>query len=342
VCWEYNLNGQLGLGNTQNQTSPKDVQSISLLSGVAAISAGTAHTCAISAAGEAHCWGLNTNGRLGNGDQIQQSIPVKVAATMGSVVSISAGDAHSCAVTAAGVAMCWGLNTTGRLGDGTATQRLTPVEVHVTSTEIVDNAQAIAAGFGHSCALLKTGRVMCWGRAELGQLGNGTMPAESRLAVEVNGLTDAIAIAAGAHHTCVVTRGGVVKCWGYNNYGQLGAAANDKTNRAIPWEVSGLTDAVAVTAGTNHTCAYTSDGTSKCWGYNQYGKLGDNTIVDKQVPAQVWNTPTGTTAIAAGTNHTCAIVSGIARCWGYNGYGNLGTNTTGSGNVTQPQTVVGW
>jgi len=232
----------------------------------------------------------------------------------------SMGGIHTCVLLSDGTAKCWGWNYFGQLGDGTTTDRYTPVNVSG-----LTNAVAIAAGYGHTCALLSDGTAKCWGGNFYGQLGDGTTT-DRYTPVNVSGLTNAVAIVTGYGHTCALLSDGTAKCWGRNGYGQLGDGTT--ANRYTPVNVSGLTNAVAIAAGFYHTCALLSDGTAKCWGWNYYGQLGDGTTTDRYTPVNVSGL-TNAVAIAAGHYHTCALLSdGTAKCWGWNYYGQLGDGTT--------------
>lgn len=231
-CWGANNYGQLGDGTTTSHMWPKDV--VGLTSGVVAIAAGATHTCALNAAGGIKCWGNNGYGQLGDGTTTQRLMPVDVSGLSSGVLAIAAGASHGCAMTTGGALQCWGRNSHGQLGDGTTTDRLVPTGVLGLSAGMT----AVAAGGLHTCALTISDGIRCWGNNSYGQLGDGTMVDRS-VAVDVVGLSSGIAaIATGDRHTCALDRIGAARCWGENDYGQLGDGTT--TMRLTPATVVGL------------------------------------------------------------------------------------------------------
>lgn len=238
-------------------------------------------------------------------------------------VRVAAGWNHSCAITAAGGVKCWGLNQWGELGDGTVVTRLMPVSVLGLESGVV----AIAAGASHTCAVTSAGSLLCWGLNDSGQLGDST--AITRLTpVNVTGLgSGVIAVSAGWKHTCALTAGGAVKCWGFNGFGELGDGT--QTGALSPVSVLGLqTGVVAISLNGQHACALTSAGGLKCWGDNDTGVLGDGTTLLRLAPVDVFGMTNGVSAFSAGRTFTCILTStGGVRCRGANLLGELGDGT---------------
>jgi alpha-tubulin suppressor-like RCC1 family protein len=299
------------------------------------LAAGGTHTCAlISNLNVLKCWGRNNWGQLGNGGTTDSSVPVPVDLSLRllsiqlSANTVVAGDDHSCALMSTEGVTCWGRNNNGQLGSGTTTDSSIPVTVNGLGTPVF----AIAAGQGHTCVLLSSGAVRCWGGNGSGQLGNrSTTRSTVPVAVDLDG--PAIGITAGEAHTCALMFADrTVRCWGQNNSGQLGNGTT--TNSTVPVVVRNLAPAIALAAGARHTCALMAGGLVRCWGLNNNGQLGNERTASSSVPVAVVGLPTAT-AVAAGGNHTCALMAadGGVRCWGGNLFGELGNGTTTDSSV---------
>ncbi|MHA7634891.1 RCC1 domain-containing protein [Corallococcus sp. M7] len=384
-CWGYNFYGQLGLGESQNvgdTEKPSDKPAVKLLGEGSKVALGANHTCALLKTGLVRCWGSGTSGQLGYGntadvgaaDDLTKAGYVNLG---GLATKLVAGGNHTCALMNTGKVRCWGNNYFGQLGYGNTLhvgddeQPYTKGDVNLGAGV---TAKDITAGFNHTCALLSTGRMLCWGRNAAGQLGytHTNQVTEPSTQTPVN-VGDVAQLSAGAYHTCVQTRQGAVQCWGASNNGQLGATVSttDSTNSSScrDWSPYGCTyrmlaqsvtvnlggaTALQIATGYDHTCALLSNGSVKCWGSNANGRLGlgPNPPSSTTVPTLAVDLD-GSTAyqVTAGENHTCVLLStGAARCWGYGalgalGYGNtatIGANTSAStgGNIsiTPPST----
>jgi len=335
-CWGDNEEGQVADGTTTERDSPVDVAG--LTSGVAAVAAGRLHTCALTSAGGVKCWGDNEYGQLGDGTTLDRHTPVDVSGFPNGVAAVGAGGSHTCALTASGGVKCWGDNEYGQLGDGTTVDRNTPVSV----SGFTSGVGAVAAGGFHTCALTASGGVECWGSNAYGGLGDGTTT-DRYTPLDVFGLTSGVAaVAAGDFYTCALTTSQGVQCWGSNAHGELGDGTTEE--RHAPIDVRGLANGVtAVTVGQEHTCALTSVGGVKCWGYNDFGQLGDGTMKERHTPVNVRGLTRGVIAIAAGVDHTCALTSaGGVKCWGDNHDGQIGDNDACGTRCATPVQVPGF
>jgi alpha-tubulin suppressor-like RCC1 family protein len=333
-CWGRNDWGQVGDGTNAPRPAPVDV--VGLSSGVAAVDAGGAHTCALLDTGEARCWGLSEFGQLGNGTTTDRHGPVEASGLGSGAQALAAGRAHACAILLTGALKCWGDNGFGALGDGLTADRWLPADVLGLSGAVA----AVAAGDYHTCAAPAGGGVKCWGSNLFGQLGDGTTT-HRYAPVDVTGLSGkAISLAAGEYHTCAVTALGEVWCWGDNSAGQLGDGTT--VERHTPVAVSGLGgSAVAVAAGRGYTCALTAAGGVKCWGLNTYGYLGDGTWASRSTPADVLGLGSGVIALSVGDHHACAVgAAGGVWCWGQAYAGELGHGVAWSATHT-PVGVIG-
>jgi alpha-tubulin suppressor-like RCC1 family protein len=307
-CWGSNSGGLLGNGSTTDSLLPVDV--FGLGSGVSSVDAGFRHACALTTAGGVKCWGSNSFGQLGTGSNADSLIPVNVAGLASGVRAIAAGTFETCALTNAGGVRCWGsINdanapvdvpgltsgvsaisvggshscalTTGGVVKCWDSARPAPTDVAG-----LDNVTAIAAGDRHACAIARDGAAKCWGLLNnSGQLGNGSTAA-SPSAVDVVGLGGGVtAIAAGVGHSCALTTGGAVKCWGSGDSGELGNGA--KIDSHVPVDVAAVSGATGIVAGDGSTCALVIGGDIYCWGANNYGQLGNGLKAASSTPVRV-------------------------------------------------------
>ncbi len=373
-CWGFGAEGQLGYGydadnlNVGDNEHPADVGYV--LMGdrfVAQVAPGTNHTCILTINGNVMCWGEAGEGQLGYGNTLQlyepkipgqggddpsdPSDPVDDADVNvdigGIAVQIASKFTHSCALLDGGQVRCWGRGADGQLGYGrcnpddnaycTVGDDETPASVG--DVPLGGNAVQVATGGNHTCALLDTGGVRCWGRGSEGQLGYAStedvgddeVPAEQG-DIDLGG--NAVQITAGGNHTCALLDSGNVRCWGDGATGRLGygntSIIGDNEHPSAAGDIDLGGPAVQVAAGSEHTCALLQGGTVRCWGNGQYGRLGyGNTriIGDGETPREAGDIALGGPAeyISAGRDFTCAILnSGAVRCWGNGASGRLG------------------
>lgn len=331
-CWGANHYGQLGRPTTENCGDvPVCARRPVEVSGgrrFVRIAAGVTHSCALTSAGAAWCWGggyeSESAGYLGNGVVSRSNVPVAVTADS-AFVEIAVGAGNSCALTASGQAWCWGANMRGEVGDGTQLPKLEPVPVATSSRYV-----SITLGDEHTCALTVAGAADCWGHNRWGQLGTGAVPYNNigaYQATPVRVVSDApfAQIAAGGAHSCAVRTDGQLACWGINEpVGQLGDGSG-VTHRGAPGLVAGGLRYTAVHAGTVTTCARTTDGAAQCWGSNYFGALGNGTRSDTGSPVPVTIPGLDVAALSAGGSHACGLrPNGALLCWGDRQYGQVG------------------
>jgi CSLREA domain-containing protein len=327
------------------------------------------HTCSLDTQGAVRCWGRNVEGQLGDGTNISREKPAHVVGLDSDVVQLALGGDHSCALTIEGAVKCWGNNAEGELGDYTQTNRNVPVDVIGLSSGVT----AVTAGDRHSCALLSTGTMQCWGYNVYGEVGNGTSGNEWLGAVDVclsgsgvdcaggTPLVDVHSISAGGIDTCAITTLGTLRCWGGNYNGQLGLGfapdsplpsggvcpTSNVANAScisIPTIVPGLDLNMAQVSAGDTTCATDTDGALQCWGYNGNGEVGNGTTASELYPNSYPEpTPQPVTDLSTGVQQIsgqCAITdTNSVQCWGDNALGEIGDGT--STDRTTPVTVTG-
>jgi alpha-tubulin suppressor-like RCC1 family protein len=323
-CWGSNSSGQLGItSGALFANTPEVVFGATM---VAAIAAGSNHSCAAFTNQTVSCWGNNAYGQLGDQTFQSRSTATAVPGLTG-VTELSAWN-HTCARSTAGI-RCWGRNVNAQLGTGS--RKDTPNPMPTFRARL-----AVVTGDYSSCALRPDRTVWCWGtNHDFGQLGNGTN-IDSPVPVQVVGISSAVGVTAGVAHTCAVLADGTVKCWGWNLNGQLGNGTN--ADSWVPVTVPGITNATAISAGSLHTCVLLANATVKCWGSNVTGQLGNGTFTTSTTPVAV--NLTDATAIIAGSGHSCALLANEnVTCWGANTLGQLGNGTNAAS--TTPVTVTG-
>ena len=324
------------------------------------VALGDVHSCAVTKGKKVLCWGRGASGRLGDDTEVSKDDPVYVVDGDGSVghltdiVEVALGSSHSCALKGDGKVLCWGGGTDGQLGNGGTGNKDHPVYVKADSSADLLNIVQITAGGGYTCALNKSGEVLCWGSDGNGKLGNGsTVTANQSYPVFVhksesssNHLTDIVQVQAGSNHTCALSSAGKVYCWGSGQYGQLGSSDATTTqggstgvDRHAPGAVltaSGgnpLGGIREISLGNPHSCALLGEGGVKCWGSQSFGVLGNGLIsqspqffpVDVLAKFGSSGHLSGVVQLFTGGLHNCGLLpAGGVQCWGAGGYGSLG------------------
>ncbi|MGK5085640.1 hypothetical protein WDW37_20310, partial [Bdellovibrionota bacterium FG-1] len=366
-CWGKNVSGQLGLGHA-NDVGGAAAGVPVVGADVLSVSTGSLHTCALLVDGNIKCWGDNSSGQLGNGndtdypaigdDELIDGVPIIALGGDKSVKQIVTGDAHACALLSSGKVKCWGASPNGQTGyAGTDTIGNDETPSSAGEVDVGGTVIQLASYAGHTCALLAAGTVRCWGQNGAGQLGYGNTSSVGddetpAAAGDVSVGATVIQIATGGTHTCALLVTGGIKCWGLASSGQLGYGnmnmiGDDETPSSlgeVPLGVGGPVVPIQIATGGNHTCALLSDGTVTCWGRNDWGQLGYRDTVNRGFAAALAGTlvniGVGIKAreIAAGQNHTCALTTkGEVFCWGQATNGQLGYgNATTIGDTEDP------
>ncbi|MFH1435563.1 MAG: hypothetical protein ABIJ56_07575 [Pseudomonadota bacterium] len=318
MCWGDNAEGELGRGRKAIVARPMRVGGID--GGAEWPAGGASHACLAIAGTGALCWGDNLQGELGNGSEMLSAGPSAVMGLDLHLRQVDAGTHFSCALADTGGVLCWGINDRGQLGDGTTDTKRNPVNV----AGLEENVEYIACGAKHACAILNTGQVRCWGDNTSSQLGGSELPF-SPTPLDLEGLDERpIVLSAGATHTCAAVESTGVWCWGGNARGQLGNGST--ADSGSPVEAVGISEnVISLAAGGEHTCCIDRSQAAMCWGANNRGQIGDNTVIDKLTPAGVDGMSSEAEHIVAGYEHTCAtLAGGSLKCWGSNFQGQLG------------------
>ena len=326
MCWGLDNYGQLGDGgDATNLNKPASFVLIDEARTVSQIYARHSRTCIILSDSTASCWGFNEDGQSGDDSTNTYKSPsVKVQFPDGKLVkSMGMGLKHTCAILEDDTLTCWGLDAYGALGNGNSdtTDKYTPQTI---STPADRKVVKVEPGATHTCILLDDGGVMCWGRDNVGQLGNGNTgdtihtPSSNVELPEGRAATD---LSVGDHHSCALLDNGSVTCWGLNNFGQLGD--NTTTNRLTPVyaHLPKGSPVVSVSVGPHSSCAILQNSSLYCWGHNNYGRLGIG------VSGGVYSTPmyvegaTDIVALRLDYDHICGLSeNGSMSCWGRSKY----------------------
>jgi len=337
--WGYNTNGQLGLGDLTNRSSPVQVASYTLINYWTAVANGGGggySTLAIQSPGTLWAWGTNTFGQLGLGDTTARSFATQVG-NVSNWTSIAAGLVYgSAGIQSPGTLWTWGVNSWGQLGLGDVTNRSTPVQVGTNTnwTSVSASSQYFMLG------LQANGTLWAWGQNNLGQLAQSNSTNYSS-PVQIGALNSWAQVYAGAGSGYAIQSNGTLWSWGYNIAGELGLG--DTTNRYSPVQIGALSTWTKVGTGNSYTLAIQTPGTLWAWGQNANGQLGLSDVTNRSSPVQVGALSTWTN-VSAGNNFTLAIQNnGTLWACGYNTQGQLGLNTSTSySSLVQVGTLSTW
>ena len=375
-CWGAGLSGQLGYGDDQDLgDEPNEMggllPTVQLGSGrtVVQVSAGSSSTCALLDDGTVKCWGSGNHGRLGYGDtqnrgddpnEMGDDLPVVDLGSGRTAVQIGDGGSYTCVVLDDATIKCWGVNHRGQLGYGDTNSRGDSqnemgddlLNVELGSGRI---AVAIATENSHTCVLLNDGAIKCWGKNDSGQLGygdrqtRGDEPGEMGDAlpsVQLGTGRTAVQVSVGDDHSCALLDDGTIKCWGRGDTGQLGYGSrankgddpNEMGNSLPIVDIGAGRSAVQLATGAGHNCAILDDGTVKCWGLGDEGRLGYNDTDNRGDDPNEMGDFLPTVALGAGRtavqisskrHHTCALLDDATiKCWGVGSFGRLGYGDT--------------
>jgi alpha-tubulin suppressor-like RCC1 family protein len=322
ACWGENVASSFGGGPYGLHGAPRAGAAGPFEAVALGLRGGMASGCALDASGAVWCWGSNEYGQAGVDPASSTLVSApSIVSGASSAQAVGVGAFHVCALTAAGTVQCWGNDTAGELGQGSASSEPQPLPQDVPG---LSGVVGLGVGRAHTCAVVAGGEVRCWGDNQSDQSG-ATCGRECVSPTAIAGLTGAVEVAAGSFFSCARLGTGEVFCWGNNGYGQLGAGIPDLTS-TTPVAVSGIDDAVQLALGGNFACALSSGGGVSCWGEDRAGQLGDGTVGgERDVPAPVVGLPTGVVEIAAGWEHACArTTDGEVWCWGRGADGQLG------------------
>lgn len=316
---------------------------------LASLSAMVSHTCGLTPAGEAWCWGDNSMAQLGDGTDQPRGAPVKVAGSL-RFSAISVGAQFTCALALDGTAYCWGVGGTGQLGQsapdgcGSFAVKCAKAPLALAGRTFT----AIAAGMRHACAIDSAGAAHCWGFNFLGETGTTNYGETVAVPNKVAGSNVFQSIGAGDSFTCALTTGNRAFCWGSANRGELGRTGVPCTSVAgfvnlcspTPGTVNTTSTFTSLSVGNSHVCGLTAAGVALCWGDNGQGQLGSRNFESRTTPVAAQNGMTFTAINASGAA-TCGTPTGAPSvCWGLNLFGKLGVGTRVELSV-EPLTIAG-
>jgi prepilin-type N-terminal cleavage/methylation domain-containing protein len=340
-CWGYNGNGVIGNNSTSNALSPSAVDMTGVLSGktVESIHIGRSHTCAVASDNQAYCWGRNNYRQLGNNTTSANSLVPSAVYKDGvlsgkTIKNMYLNDDHTCVVASDDLAYCWGYNNNGQLGNNSTTNSQVPVAVDMSGVLAGKTIKSMSLGYEYTCAIASDDRIYCWGDNYYRQLGNGnTTDSSVPVAVDWTGVLSGKTVKSYSNigdPGCAIASDDRVYCWGDNSDGQLGNGntTDSSVPVAVDWTgvLSGKTARTFKNGPAGTACIIASDDRLYCWGNNEYGMLGNNTLnvspYQSEVPVAV--TWTGVLSgkaakdFTVGGENVCLVTTdNHFYCWGY-------------------------
>ena len=301
-AWAWGLGSAGRLGDNSVVSSSSPVSVVGGFTDWRQLSAGGAHSLGVRQSGTLYAWGCNSFAQLGDNTTVNKSSPVSVVGGFTDWCQLSAGFRHSLAVRCNGTAWAWGAGYRGRLGDGTSTDKSSPVSVVGGFTDWCQ----LSAGAYHSVAVRCNGTAWAWGRGTCGRLGDNTNVDKSSPVSVVGGFIDWCQVSAGVYHSVAIRQNGTAWTWGSAASGSLGN--NTIVSKSSPVSVvGGFTDWCQVSAGRDNNLGIRRNGTAWAWGKNYCGSLGDNTTVNKSSPVSVVGGFTDWCQVSGGNYHSLAI-----------------------------------
>ncbi len=325
-CWGANERGQLGDGTQSSRSTPVAVKDVA---NAVQIDVGMYGACALIADGTVKCWGATLYGALGTAGPATETGTATTVVGISGATKISVGEATICAIVSSpvpGTVKCWGYGGAGQLGvSSPPSSTATPQTV----SGLV--ASDISVGDFYACAVA-SGALKCWGTNYSNQIDTSATSTVYETPVTGGGLTSGVAaVNAAVDHTCVITTGSTVKCWGAGTLGQHGNGTT--SNSATPQNTNIDPGVTALGQGDSHVCALLGD-SARCWGNNYRGQLGTGSNdTYSATPVTPSGMASGVSAIDAGGHNTCAIVGKSVKCWGETDSGAIGSGFSGSSNT---------
>lgn len=338
-AWGENHAGALGNLSVADRCSPISIADKSV--NWIAVAAGTGHAAGLKDNGSIWTWGDDNCGALGNNTLGNTSSPVTIVGGFTDWCEINAGSFSISAVRKNGTAWAWGLNTTGKLGDGTIVNRSSPVAVLGGFTDWCFTK----IGLEHSTGVRSNGTAWAWGRNTAGTLGDNTTVNKCSPIAVTGGFTDWCDIDIGICHTIGLRKNGTIWAWGCNSSGQLGDGTT--VNKCSPVSIAGgVSDWYQIAAGGSKNLAIRSNGTMWSWGAGSNGQLGSGATTARSSPGSVVGGFTDWCKISAGSSSGAGIrTNGSLWAWGYNGaVSSLGKGILGDGTTvpkSSPVSVIG-